>query len=150
MRFDTRQIKAVYLCGPIDDVSAAESKGWRMTAYDKLSQLGVVCTVPGLESIKMTPDQIVRLDDTMITLSDAIIANLGFLTNPITKWVGTGSLVELGMAFAQGKTIIAYADKPFATNTFYFLRGLCKPLYPSLDAAIAEVARINGDNLSKE
>ena len=143
MRIDARPIKVVYLGGPIDDVSATESKGWRTEAYDKLSQMGILCAVPGLEATKMTPEQIVQLDDTMITASDALLVNLTYLMNPITKWIGTGTLVELGMGFAQGKQLIAFSDKPFPTHTFYFLRGLCKPLYSSLDAAIAAIAEIN-------
>lgn len=142
MKLDTRAIKIVYLCGPIDAVSAEESKGWRTVAYDKLSQLAVVSTVPGLEVTKMTPDQIVRLDSHMIRLSDAIIANLNFLSEPPTRRIGTGTLVELGMAFAQGKKIIAYSEKPL-NNSFFFLRGLCKPLYNSLDEAIAVVKDVN-------
>ena len=142
MRLDTRAIKIVYLCGPIDAVSAEESKGWRTLAYDKLSQLAVVSTVPGLELTKMTPDQIVRLDSSMIILSDAVIANLNFLSEPPTRRIGTGTLVELGMAFAQDKRIIAYSEKPLE-NSFFFLRGFCTPLYTSLEEAISVVRDIN-------
>ena len=140
---DNRPIKVVYLGGPIDDVSAKESKSWRMKAYDQLSQLGILCAVPGLETIKMTPEQIVQLDDTMITASDALIVNLSYLMQPMTKWIGTGTLVELGLGYAQNKRSIAFSDKPFPGHTFYFLRGMCKPLYPSLEEAIAVVERIN-------
>ena len=142
MKLDTRAIKIVYLCGPIDAVSAEESKGWRTIAYDKLSQLAVVSTVPGLEVTKMTPDQIVRLDSHMIRLSDAVIANLNFLSEPPTRRIGTGTLVEIGMAFAQGKKIIAYSELPLH-NSFFFLRGLCKPMYTSLAEAIAVVEDVN-------
>ena len=142
MKQDERAIKIVYLCGPIDAVSAEESKGWRTVAYDKLSQLAVVCAVPGLEVTKMTPDQIVRLDSSMIRLCDAVIANMNFLSEPPTRRIGTGTLVEIGMAFAQGKKIIAYSEAPLHSS-FFFLRGLCKPLYTSLEEAIAVVKDVN-------
>lgn len=143
MRIDPRPIKIVYLGGPIDDVSAKESKGWRTEAYDKLCQQGILCAVPGLEATKMTPEQIVKLDETMIAASDALLVNLTYLTDPITKWIGTGTLVELGMGFAQDKRIVAFSTKPFPTHTFYFLRGLCKPLYASLDEAIEAIRVAN-------
>ena len=143
-REDGRAIRVVYLCGPIDGISREDSQNWRMDAYDALSMMGIVSTVPGLEKAKLTSDQIVKLDDTMIAVSDAVLVNLNFLLVKGEQRLGTGSLMELGMAFAQRKRIIAFVDGELPAH-FKFLRGVYDCLLPSLKVALTKIAEINGE-----
>lgn len=143
-RDDNRVIRVVYLCGPIDGISKAESSNWRTEAYDALSAMGIVSTVPGLEKIQLTSEQIVKLDDTMITVSDTILANLNFLLTKGEQRLGTGSLMELGMGFAQRKRIIAFINGELPAH-FKFLRGTYDYLCSSLEEALNKIVEINGE-----
>jgi nucleoside 2-deoxyribosyltransferase len=143
---DERTIRVVYLCGPIDGVSKAESETWRTKAYDALSIMGIVSTVPGLEKVQLNSQQIVKLDDTMIAVSDAILVNLNFLLAKGEQRLGTGSLMELGMGFAQRKIIVAFVDGELPAH-FKFLRGVYDHLLPSLEAAIHKIGEINEEGI---
>ena len=80
----------------------------------------------------------------MIALSDALIVNLNFLNETREQRVGTGTLIEIGMAFAQGKKIIAFSSEPISEK-FLFLKGLCTKVVNTLDEAIQVVAFTNGE-----
>jgi len=144
MRVAIPYVRCVYLAGSIDGISKTESQSWRVIAYDQLSMLGIVSTVPGLETVKLNSQQIVKLDNNMIHLSDAILINLNFLTAVNDKRLGTGSLCELGMGLAWGKLIIGFIDGGVLPDHCKFLSGSCDKVVSTLDEAINEIEIING------
>lgn len=144
MKFDVnKKCNMVYLCGSIDGVSKEVSQNWRMEAYDFLSSIGVVSAVPGLEKIKLTPQQIVALDATMIYLSDAILVNFNFLKANSDKRLGTGSVAELGMGLVQNKIIVGFIDGGELPEHCKFLRGTYDYLFPSMQEALQYIDMIN-------
>jgi nucleoside 2-deoxyribosyltransferase len=142
---DKRPIKLVYIAGPIDGISREEAQNWRVEAYDFLASIGVVSAVPGLEKTKMKSDQIVKLDDNMINLCDCILVNLSYLTKKPEKWWGTGTLVELGMAFARRKIIVAFTNGAELDANFLFLRGIFDYKFNSMEEALNCIKTINNE-----
>jgi len=143
---DKRPIKVVYLCSPIDGISKKEALKWRKKAYDFLSSIAVCSMVPGLERInkKLTSQQIVKLDDTMISVSDCILINLDFLTlnKGEGKRLGTGTLIELGMGFVKRRIIIAFTTGAIPEH-FKFLKGVYDYFFTSMEEALNKIKEIN-------
>ena len=146
--FKKKPIALVYLAGTIDNVSKEESQGWRARAYDMLASIGVVSAVPGLEKIQLTSKQIVELDSTMVNIADAVLVNLSYLTKAPTKWVGTGTLIELGLALSLGRPIIAFTEGKELSHHFKFLNGVITKFCNSLDEAIELIDDINFNSLN--
>ena len=142
-----KRIKLVYLCGSIDGVSKEVSQNWRMEAYNYLSSVGVISAVPGLETKKLSSEQIVDLDATMIHYCDAFLVNFNFLNQKSDKRLGTGSLSEIGMGFAWGKVIIGFIDGGVFPEHCKFLKGECDYLYPSMGEALKMIKGINDANV---
>jgi len=138
-----KKIRMVYIAGPIDGISREAAQNWRTEAYDTLAQMGIVSAVPGLEKTKMKSGQIVRLDENMIHSADAILVNLTYLANPPTKWMGTGTLVELGMGLAYRKLIIAFTEGGELDENFLFLRGTYDHYFSSMKEALEKIREIN-------
>ena len=142
MKEDNRPVKMIYLCGPIDAISKEESSAWRTIAYDKLATMGIVSAVPGLETIKLTCEQIVELDSTMINLCDTVLINLNFLNDTSKQRIGTGTLIEIGMSFARNKKLIAFSEQPIS-DKFLFLKGMCDVVVSTMDEALQIIKTIN-------
>ena len=140
---EDKPIRLVYIAGPIDGISREAAQNWRTDAYDFLAGIGVVSAVPGLEKTKMKSHQIVKLDTNMISLADAVLVNLDYLTMKPTKWMGTGTLVELGMALAQDKKIIAFTNGSELDANFLFLKGVYDHFYLSMDEALQKIKELN-------
>ena len=138
-----KKIKMVYIAGPIDGISREAAQNWRTDAYDALAQMGIISAVPGLEKTKMKSDQIVDLDANMISSCDVVLANLDYLTITPTKWMGTGTLVELGMGLAYRKIIIAFTNGKELDANFLFLKGTYDYLFSSMTEALAKIKEIN-------
>lgn len=138
-----RPIQKAYLAAPIDGVSKEIAQNWRQQAYDKLAQGAIISLVPGNETRGLlTPQEIVDLDKCMIENSDALLINLNFLIKP-NLGRGSGTLVEMGMALAMNKIIIAFADGDMGTN--FFVKGLCGNIFPTMEEAIEVLISINRD-----
>jgi len=142
-KVDKRPIRLVYIAGPIDGISREAAQNWRTEAYDFLAQIGVVSAVPGLEKTKMKSDQIVKLDDNMIDLCDVVLVNLNYLTIKPEKWWGTGTLIELGLALARRKIIVAFTDNKELDANFLFLRGILDYKFNSMSEALNCIKELN-------
>jgi nucleoside 2-deoxyribosyltransferase len=137
----SRPIQVVYLAGPLEQVSTKYAFDWRNKAYDYLASKAIVSLVPGKEQIELSPRQIVDLDMTMIKNSDALLVNLDFLTQT-KRQLGTGTITELGMAYAESKIVIGFTNKKKLAQ-YKFIRGVVSHLFTSLEEALEVLVSIN-------
>jgi nucleoside 2-deoxyribosyltransferase len=142
-RLENRNCRLVYIAGSIDGITREEAQNWRTEVYDFLSGIGVCSLVPGLEKTKLTSSQIVNLDFNMIDLCDTILVNLDFLTKEKKKWVGTGTLIELGIGLSKEKRIIAFTMGEKLSDNFLFLNGSYDHLFYSMQEALNKIKEIN-------
>jgi nucleoside 2-deoxyribosyltransferase len=126
-------IDKVYLAGPLECCSREKAIGWRQDVENQLRERGqILSLIPGFDSTDNEPDSITWLDFRMIDISEATLVNLTYLAE---GYVGTGTLIELGYAYAKNKMIVGYTEKPWP-NENRFLRGILTRLFDNRQKAI--------------
>lgn len=145
-------INAIYTCGPLEGRNDLEAFGWRDKATKYLKRYGIVSYNPGEDTTLNDENTITRLDGMMIDASDALLVNLTCLGED--KPTNTGTLIEIGKAWEQGKLIVGFSYSEWKREN-RFLRGIVKPLFfkskslDPLEGALAYIAGYNNRKRSK-
>jgi len=119
-------INKTYLCGPLEGRNVKEKFAWRDQATEFLSKYGIETYIPGCDTTLCDADTIIKLDYMMIDNSEALLVNLTCLGE--SKPTNTGTLIEIGYAFAKGKLIVGWSNEEWQREN-RFLRGNVKPLF---------------------
>lgn len=94
----------LYLAGP--DVFRPDALAWAEAARMLCAAWGHEALIP-LDGVETTPEGIYQANIALIRSADAVVANL----NPFRGCEpDSGTCVEVGVALAWGKTVIAYLD----------------------------------------
>jgi nucleoside 2-deoxyribosyltransferase len=111
--------RTVYLCGPMEHVSAAEAQGWRQTATTLLSNAGIKVFDPCRRLHNFRPEEmksIFELDLRDIRESDMILANL----QDVEKIPRHGSAMEIFYAaYVCNVPVVAFKDNKQHIHPFF-------------------------------
>ena len=122
------QVPSVYLAGQITGLSYDEASAWRNEATDYLTAMGFSVFNPLRDRDMAAPPSYVvpfKRDVEDIKQADYVLAY---------QLESVGTLIELGMAYAQGKYIVLVAP-----STHPFLQGVAGAVVSSLDEAYEEL-----------
>lgn len=103
---DIKQTGMVYLCGPIDNVTEEEAKGWRTIASESLAEAGWAAFNPATGVSNGYADMVAvqGICLSAIQHSSAVLAYL-----PV-DYPAFGSIAELTMAHLIGKDVVIVSD----------------------------------------
>ena len=109
-----------YLCGPLEGRTAGDKFGWRDYSTGFLKKAKITCYIPGDDTTKYDERTITAMDYMMIDRSEVVLANLTCLGEALPT--NTGTLVEIGYAYAKGKMIVCFSNSPWSREN-RFLKG---------------------------
>jgi len=119
-------IDRIYLAGPLEGRTSCDKFGWRDYSTGFLKKAKIISYVPGDDTTKNDERTILAMDLMMIDKADALLVNLTCLGESLPT--NTGTIAEIGYAYAQGKLIIAFSENEWQRDN-RFIKGMCTAIF---------------------